>query len=119
MKTVLVVDDDKDIAKALKMRLSVNGYDVHLAHDAATAGIVARKCQPDIALLDISMPGGDGFDVAERLRGIVGNLPIIFLTANSRADLRRRAMDIGAKAFFEKPFSSGELVDALAALETL
>jgi len=117
MKKVLVVEDDLDIAKALQLRLSVNGYDVHLAHDAATAGMVARKCQPDVALLDISMPGGDGFLVAERLKNICGDVPLIFLTANSRADLRRRAMAIGARGYFEKPFASDELMDALATLE--
>ena len=116
MKTVLVVEDDKDIAMGLKLRLGVNGYDVHVAHDAATAGIVARRCNPDVALLDISMPGGDGFDVAARLRGIFGGLPIIFLTANSRAEFRIRANEMGAQAFFEKPYSSDDLVAALDAV---
>ena len=116
MKKVLVVEDDKDIAKALQLRLRVNGYEVHLAHDAAMAGVIAKKCDPDVALLDISMPGGDGFVVAERLKNICGDVLLIFLTANSRADLRRRAMDIGAKGYFEKPFASDELMEALATL---
>ena len=116
MKTILIVEDDRDISKVLDLRLSRHGYDVHIAHDAATAGIVARQCQPDVALLDISMPGGNGFDVAERLKTMFGELPIIFLTANSRAEFRIRANQMGAQAFFEKPYSSNDLLAALDAV---
>ena len=116
MKTILVVEDDKAIASALKIRLTAAGYDIHVAHDAVTAGIVARRCNPEIALLDIGMPGGSGFDVAERLQGLCGKVAIIFLTANSRAELRVKAQTMGADAFFEKPFSSSQLIDTIESL---
>lgn len=115
MKTVLLVEDDKSIAKAVQLRLVAQGFKVDIAYDAITAPMVARRCNPDIALLDVSMPGGDGFDVAERLQGIFGDIAIIFITANGRRDIRRRAEDMGAKGFFEKPFHSEELVAAVAA----
>lgn len=115
MTTVLLVEDDKDIAKAVRLRLVAQGFKVDIAYDAVTAPMVARRCNPDVALLDITMPGGDGFDVAERLQGICGDIPLIFLTANARSDFRLRAEELGAKGFFEKPFYGSELVDAVAA----
>ena len=115
MTRILIVEDDKDIAKALQLRLVSAGFEVSAAHDAATATIVARKCQPDLALLDIGMPGGNGFDVAERLLGLFGSLPLIFLSADGRAEMRVRARNMGALHFFSKPFVAEDLVAAVSA----
>lgn len=115
MTKILIVEDDRDIAKALKLRLSSQGFVVSVAHDAATALMAARRSPPDVALLDISMPGGDGFDVAERLIGIFGSLPIVFLSADGRAEMRSRARELGAIHFFQKPYVADELVAALSA----
>ncbi len=115
MKTVLLVEDDKDIARALRLRISSHGYAVAVAHDAATALMVARKTNPDLIVLDISMPGGDGFVVAERMEAAFGRLPTIFITANSHPDLRAKALGIGAIGFFEKPLKADELIAAISA----
>jgi len=115
MATVLLVEDDRSIARALNLRLERNGYEVANAFDASTAATRARQCQPDVAILDISMPGGDGFMVAERLRSIRADLPMIFITANSQPEYRERAKRMGARAFFEKPFEASELLAAVAA----
>ena len=115
MKKLLIVEDDKDIAKALKLRLASHGFRVTVAHDAATALIAARKDKPDLALLDISMPGGTGFDVAERLVRMYGQIPTVFLSANGRAEARVRAKELGAAHFFEKPFVADDLVAVLSA----
>lgn len=115
MTNVLVVEDDRAIARVLELRLANSGYDVTLAHDATTAATVASHCSPQIALLDISMPGGDGFEVAECLRTLYGDrIDLIFLTASHREDVRRRAISYGPMAYFAKPFSAEELLATLA-----
>ena len=115
MKRVLVVEDDQSIAKALALRLKSIGCQANIANDAVTAATVARRCNPDVAVLDISMPGGDGFVVAERLRRQNDNLPIVFITANAQPELRERAMEMGATAFFSKPYVADELMNAIVA----
>lgn len=114
MTNVLLVEDDRNVSNALSMRLEHNGFDVSCAYDASTAAMVARRDAPDIAVLDINMPGGDGFLVAERIRKQAQDLPIVFVTASSKPEMREKALAIGAHAFLEKPFSSDELLEALA-----
>jgi CheY-like chemotaxis protein len=115
MKKILIVEDDKRIIAALNIRLRAKGYDVCAAYDAPLAMTQATAHRPDLALLDISMPGGDGFVVAERLRSNVdtASIPIIFITALKQPDLRERAQAVGAVALFEKPFESDDLVAAI------
>jgi DNA-binding response OmpR family regulator len=115
MKTVVLVEDDKNIALAFGVRLKAMGYAVHVARDAATAVAVVRKVSPDVVLLDISLPGGDGFMVADRLQRLDGTsaTPIIFITASKRTDLRERALKMGAVGFLEKPFDATQLADAI------
>jgi CheY-like chemotaxis protein len=115
MKTVLMVEDDPKIALAFGVRLKAMGYTVVTAGDAVSAVSQVRKCKPDVVLLDISLPGGDGFLVAQRLSHMVdtSGTPIIFITASQRPDLRERAMRVGAVAFLQKPFHATELADAI------
>jgi DNA-binding response OmpR family regulator len=116
MKKVLVVEDDRKIALALATRLKGAGYEASIAPDAITGVNLAVKLQPDLIVLDISMPAGSGFDVAERVQTLVPKLmPIIFLTASKQAGLRQRAMDLGAAGFFEKPYKGEELLTAIHA----
>ena len=117
MKKILMVEDDKRIIAALNVRLRARGYDVCAAYDATLAMTQAIANQPDLALLDISMPGGDGFLVAERLRGTVAtaNIPIIFISALKQPGLKERAKELGAVAFFEKPFESDDLLAVIDA----
>lgn len=112
-KNVLLVEDDVDIANVIKMRLENNGYHVKTAFDAVTAATVARRFKPDVVLLDITMPGGDGFLVADRLRANQADTPFIFLTASDREDYRTRAEEIGAAAYLKKPFISEELMSTI------
>ena len=69
---VLIVDDNRDLAKGLSLLLNVSGCDVEAAHDGPTAIAAAQARPPDVALLDVGLPGMDGFQVAERLRNEVG-----------------------------------------------
>ncbi len=115
MKTVLLVEDDKKVALALGIRLKAMGYAVVTASDAVSAVSQARKSEPDVILLDINLPGGDGFLVAERLQQLVQTAasPIIFITASKRSELKLKAKELGAVRFLEKPFDATRLADAI------
>ena len=117
MKKILIVEDNKRIVMALNIRLRAQGYEVCAAYDAMLAMTLAMEHRPDLVLLDISMPGGDGFLVAERLQNsvVTSGVPIIFLPALKQEGLREKAMELGAEAFFEKPFESDELLAAIEA----
>ncbi len=112
---VLIVEDDATIARALAARLRHEGYEVSVAQDALTAASVARKSPPDVALLDITMPAGDGFEVARRIDRMApgGAVPKIFITASKEPGLRKKAIEAGASAFVEKPFTADVLLAAI------
>ena len=114
-KKVLVVEDDKRIVMALAVRLKGKGYDVVAAYDAVMAMSIAMQHRPDLVLLDISMPGGNGFMVAKRLQNeaTTAGIPLIFLTATKQPGLREKAQDLGAVGFFEKPYEAEDLLAAI------
>lgn len=113
-KRLLIIEDDLKIARALGLRVKAAGYEVAMAHDALTGLDKAIKWRPDLVLLDVSMPGGNGFTVAERIQTLVPTLtPIIFLTASKRTDFRERADELGAVGYFEKPYRPEELLHAI------
>ena len=115
MKKVLMVEDDPKIALAFGVRLKALGYEVVTARDAVTAVSQVRRCSPDVVLLDISLPGGDGFMVAERIGNMIHSAatPIVFITASQQPGLRERAMKLGAVGFLNKPFDATALADAI------
>jgi two-component system sensor histidine kinase/response regulator len=115
MKTVLLIDDDNVFLLSIGVRLKSMGYTVCTAKDAASAISVVRKTSPDVIVLDVSLPGGDGFLVAERLQTLISSAvtPIIFVTASEKHGLRERAMKLGAVAFLAKPFAATTLADAI------
>src|ERR1700682_5551909 len=112
---ILVVDDNPTIRKGLSVRLRANGYEVLFAEDAisATAALVMEK--PDLVVLDLGLPCGDGFVVMERLQknDRLSNIPVIVLTGREVAGNRDRAMKAGAAAFFQKPVEDGKLLFAI------
>ncbi|HTB90970.1 MAG TPA: response regulator [Steroidobacteraceae bacterium] len=115
MKTVLLIDDDNIFLLSIGVRLKGMGYTVCTAKDAASAITVVRKTSPDVIVLDVSLPAGDGFLVAERLQSLIASAvtPIIFVTASEKPGLRERAMKLGAVAFLSKPFDALTLADAI------
>ncbi len=114
MKKILIVEDDPNIGKALSIRLKNAGYDVSVAPDALTAVEVAVKRTPDLVVLDISLPAGNGFTVAERIQALIPTAtPLIFLTASRKPGLRYKAMELGAAAFFQKPYEADALLGAI------
>jgi two-component system response regulator ArlR len=114
MKKILIVEDDQNIAKALAVRLKSAGYQVTVAPDAVAGVSSAVKTQPDLALLDISLPAGTGFTVADRIKELLPvATPFIFLTASKQPGLREKAKELGAAAFFEKPYDAEDLLAAI------
>jgi CheY-like chemotaxis protein len=115
MKSVLMVDDDNITLLGIGVRLKAMGYTVFTAKDAINAISAVLKNSPDVVVLDISLPAGDGFVVAERLQNLSGAAatPVIFMTASAKPGLRERAMKMGAVAFLQKPFDATQLADAI------
>lgn len=115
--TVLIVDDDPLIRQALHLRLHAAGYNTVMAADGISAVQVAQRQRPDVILLDLGLPAGDGFTVMKQLRGItnVATVPIIIITSRDLTLYRQYALDAGAVAVLGKPFSDIELLATLAA----
>jgi len=110
---ILVVDDEQDMAKALKVRLKANGYHVVLASDSVQAFVMAGKEKPDLIILDIMIPGGGGFVVAERLKQsqTTHHIPIIFLTGIPGGE--EKAHQLGASGYVMKPYHPDELMETI------
>jgi DNA-binding response OmpR family regulator len=108
---ILVVEDDKDIRQLLHLQLTSAGYDTAFATDAASALAVIRREHPDLILLDIGLPAGDGFVVMERLRALpeFEMVPVIVITARDQSE-GERAVELGARSYFQKPFEADALV---------
>ena len=115
MKSVLMIDDDAILLRTVGVRLKSLGYTVHTAMDAVTAISMARKSQPDVVVLDISMPGGSGFTVAQRLKNMqsLSACAIIFITASEDGALDQEVARFGVEGFLRKPFSAEELSHAI------
>jgi DNA-binding response OmpR family regulator len=114
---ILVVDDEPEIVKSLTLRLSSAGYEVCSAMDGLAATRKAIQEQPELIILDIGMPAGNGHVVVERLRNIgeTSHIPIIYLTARSSEEDYRKAREGGVCKYITKPFDAEVL---LAAVET-
>jgi DNA-binding response OmpR family regulator len=114
-KKLLIVDDDTDIVRAMHIRLRAHGYQVVLAPDAVAAISTARAEKPDLIILDIGLPGGDGFVVLERLKAVseLALIPVIVLSARHPTPNRDRALQAGAQAFFQKPVDNDEFLAAI------
>ncbi|MFT5138876.1 MAG: two-component system response regulator (stage 0 sporulation protein F) [Lysobacterales bacterium] len=114
MKSILIIEDDIAIAKALTIRMKTAGYKANMTHDAVTGLIMAKKVLPDLILLDVNLPGGNGFLLAERLMvQLPTATPIIFITASKDPDFLKMANDIGAAGYFEKPYDIKEVLEAI------
>ena len=114
-KKILVVDDDEAIRRAMHIRLQASGYDVAVATDAISAVSVAQKERPDLIILDVNMPGGNGFIVMERMQKIthLALTPIIVVTGGDPFIYRDKAFERGAVDFFEKPVDNEVLLAAI------
>ena len=112
---VLLVDDDPKIISLLKRGLAYEGFEVYTAPDGEAGLIAAKKYQPHLVLLDITMPGVDGFEVCRRLR-LLDDMAIIMLTARDDVTDKVNALGLGADDYVPKPFSFDELVARIRAV---
>jgi len=114
---ILIVDDDPDLRRALKIRLRANHYDTVQASDGYSAIAMAQKEQPGLIILDLGLPAGDGFGVLKRLQDsdTLSSIPVIVLTARDPQFNEQRTLQAGAIAFFQKPADNRELLNAIRA----
>jgi len=111
-KKILVVDDDPDLRRGLHIRLKANHYDTFFAADALSSMTEARKQEPDLIILDLGLPAGDGYVVMERLHNIpaLAIIPIIVVSGRDVRANREKSLKAGAKAFLQKPVDNDELL---------
>lgn len=115
MKKILLIEDDKKIGMALGLRLRSMGFSTAISRDAVSAMAEALRYLPDMVLLDINLPGGNGFVVADRIRSsmAIGSTPIVFITASKRLENREQAKKYNASGFLEKPFNAAQLSEVI------
>ncbi|SRR5258705_13112659 len=116
-RKILIIDDDSDIRLGLNVRLRASGYETAFAGDGVSAIRMARKERPDLILLDLGLPAGDGFQVLERLKinTELSHVPVIVVSARDAEANERRALKAGACAYLEKPVDDEDLLEAISA----
>jgi two-component system response regulator RegX3 len=112
---VLLVEDESSIADPFAQALARNGFETLIARTAADAMRMARETEPDVVLLDLTLPDGDGLDVCRALR-LLSDVPIIMLTARGTVTDRVVGLELGADDYVVKPFAVGEVVSRIRAV---
>jgi two-component system, OmpR family, response regulator len=113
---LVVVDDEATILELLAGSLRFAGYEVVAAASGAEAVRAVAASRPDLVLLDVMMPGGDGFEVVRRVRDTNPDIPVIFLTARDEVNDRVTCFDLGADDYVTKPFSLEEVLARIRAV---
>jgi DNA-binding response OmpR family regulator len=111
-KKILIIEDDADVRLGYHVRFKANHYDTFFAADAVASMTEARKHQPDLIILDLGLPAGDGFVVMDRLKvnTQLAVIPIIVVSARDPQANRERALKAGARAYLQKPVDNDELL---------
>ncbi len=112
---ILIIEDDEGILRVLRRALTYENYQVETALDGETGLAKAREWRPDLVILDLMLPGMDGYEVTQRLR-LEGNIPILMLTAKDTISDRVQGLDAGADDYMTKPFDLDELLARVRAL---
>jgi DNA-binding response OmpR family regulator len=109
---VLIVDDEPNIVLSLQFLLSREGFEIDIARDGESALEIAARTPPDLVVLDLMLPGLDGYEVCRRLRAspATAATKIVVVTARAREAERVRGLEEGADAYVTKPFSTRELI---------
>ena len=117
-RRVLIVDDDPLILNIVHTVLDLEDFSVSTAEDGETALAAIEREPPDVMVLDVMMPGMDGFEVCAAIRASEAHstLPIVLLTARDTPEDRQAGMDAGADAYLSKPFSPLELIEVIETL---
>src|SRR5581483_6456604 len=114
-RRILVVDDEPHLVRAIRMYLELHGYTVFGAHSGEEALEAVREKLPDLVILDVLMPGLDGFETLEALRR-VSDVPVILLTARGEEEHKVRGLALGADDYVTKPFGQKELLARVQAV---
>lgn len=111
MSTVLVIDDDELVSRTLQRALKMYGHQVMVANSGTEGLQLARRHHPDLFILDIMMPGADGYQVCRQIRGdpLLKDLPVLFLTAKAKDEDKIEGFRAGADDYLSKPFNMEEL----------
>lgn len=114
-RKLLIVDDEPSILVSLQFLMSQSGYEVHTAASGEEAIEAVMKVHPDLILLDVMLPGIDGFEVCEilRLNPQWRSIKVVFLSAKGKEEDLARGMVLGADAYITKPFSNKEVVESV------
>jgi len=117
-KAILIIEDDPVIRLGLHVSLKANHYTTYLADDAIVSIAEARKHQPDLIILDLGLPAGDGFVVMERLKQfpMLSTIPVIVVSGRDPREAERKALECGASAFLQKPVDSQVLLSVIRRL---
>ncbi len=114
-KKVLIIDDDPGTLGLLTYLFCLNGYNATNANNGAEALTLAELIKPDLIILDVMMPGMDGWEVMQRLKDTF-SIPVIFISAMDTGKARNRSLELGGKEFIGKPFNLKELIQKSDAL---
>ena len=117
-KTILIIEDDPVIRLGLHVSLRANHYKTFMADDAIVSIAEARKNRPDLIILDLGLPAGDGFVVMERLKQFpaLSVIPIVVVSGRDPRVAERRAIECGASAFLQKPVDNQVLLSVIRRL---
>jgi DNA-binding response OmpR family regulator len=117
-KKILIVEDDADVRLGYQILLKAHHYDTVFAADSVSAVGEARTIEPDLVILDLGLPGGDGFIVLERFRANVhlAAIPVIVVSARDLHGNKERALKAGARAYLQKPWNDNELLAIIGQL---
>ena len=109
---ILIIEDDKDMATVLAMRLTKAGFEVKTAPDAIFGVKQAHEFKPDLIILDLGLPAGGGFAVMERIKLSLNTnaIPIFILTGTGDEQAKAKAMGMGAQSFIQKPYEFESLL---------
>ena len=118
MATILIVDDDADLLRALTLLLTHAGHRVITAQDGVLATSAASRHRPDMVILDVGLPGGSGLTVLDRLQASVhlSSVPVLILTGRTDPECEARALQAGAREFLRKPADPQVLLAAVGRL---
>jgi DNA-binding response OmpR family regulator len=114
--SILIADDDPNILRALSFLMQREGHDVRTATDGQQALAAVAETPPDVLLLDLMMPRGNGYEVCKTLRASpdYDDVRIVMLTARGQDDDQRKGLALGADAYVTKPFAIGDVIDCVA-----
>ncbi len=116
MAKILIIEDDPNLRRGMNLRLRAHGYETALAEDGVSAVVVARAERPDLALVDIGLPGGDGFSVMRRLQSLASTagMPMIVITGRDPLTAWPNAEALGAMTLLQKPVDTAKLFATIA-----